>query len=85
MKVHESALEILYQKYSSKMMVVCSRYTSDEESAQELLQDGFIRVLENLYKLKCNINYEDYIRRIIVDIVIETYKKRVKSTQIVTE
>jgi RNA polymerase sigma-70 factor (ECF subfamily) len=62
MKVNESALEILYNKYSSKMMVVCSRYTSDEESAQELLQDGFIRVFENLNKLKSNINYEDYIR-----------------------
>lgn len=82
MKVNESALEILYNKYSSKMMVVCSRYTSDEESAQELLQDGFIRVFENVNKLKSNINYEDYIRRIIVDIVVETYKKSINSTHI---
>jgi hypothetical protein len=48
MKVHESALEILYQKYSSKMMVVCSRYTSDEESAQEIITRWIYKSLRKL-------------------------------------
>ena len=34
----------LYETYARKMMAVCLRYTNDRESAQDLLQDGFIKV-----------------------------------------
>ena len=38
----------LYEKYSRKMMGVCMRYASSYEEAQDILQDGFIKLFEKL-------------------------------------
>jgi RNA polymerase sigma-70 factor (ECF subfamily) len=39
LKGDETAFSALYHQFSSKMMVVCTRYSSDYESAQDLLQE----------------------------------------------
>jgi RNA polymerase sigma-70 factor (ECF subfamily) len=40
--------EQLFKQFYGKMMVVCLRYISDKDTAQEVLQEGFIKVFDKL-------------------------------------
>ena len=42
-----SARKELYELYAPAMMSVCARYVHDRETARDLLQDGFIKVLDH--------------------------------------
>jgi len=40
--------ELLYKQYCSSMMVLCKSYTKNEEDAVEVLQDGFLKVFQQI-------------------------------------
>lgn len=70
--------EALFKLFYSKMLTVCLRYTSDRDTAQELLQDGFIKVFEKLKKYEDNGSFEGWVRRIMVNTCIDYYRKSKK-------
>jgi RNA polymerase sigma-70 factor (ECF subfamily) len=70
--------ELLYQKYSSKMYGVCLRYSGNIEDANDLLQEGFIKIFKNLIKFRGEGSFEGWIRRIFVNTSIEHFRKKVK-------
>ncbi|MEP7251584.1 MAG: RNA polymerase sigma factor [Ginsengibacter sp.] len=70
--------EILYRKYSSKMYGVCLRYSGNAEDASDLLQEGFIKVYDNLKKFRAEGSFEGWMRRIFVNTSIEHFRKKVK-------
>ncbi|KAB2918580.1 sigma-70 family RNA polymerase sigma factor [Oscillatoria amoena NRMC-F 0135] len=65
----------LYSQYSKKMYGVCLRYASDPEAARDLLQDGFIKVFQNLAGFKGQGSFEGWIRRIMVNNALEMLRK----------
>jgi RNA polymerase sigma-70 factor (ECF subfamily) len=70
--------EILYYKYSPKMYSVCLRYSSNADDAQDLLQDGFIKVFKNLEKFRGEGSFEGWMRRIFVNTSIEQFRRKTK-------
>lgn len=70
--------ELLYRNYSSKMYGVCLRYSGNADDANDLLQEGFIKVFKNLSKFRSEGSFEGWIRRIFVNTSIEYYRKKVK-------
>ena len=38
----------LYERYSGALMAVCLRYVADRETAEDVLQDGFIRIFKSM-------------------------------------
>ncbi len=64
----------LYALHAKKMFGICLRYTENYEEAQDVLQDGFIKVFQNLSSYKGNGSLEGWIRRIIVNTAIEKYR-----------
>lgn len=70
--------ELLYQKYSSKMYGVCLRYSGNVEDANDLLQEGFIKIFKSLAKFRGEGSFEGWIRRIFVNTSIEHFRKKVK-------
>lgn len=60
----------LYDCFAAKMMGVCMRYAPDRATAQDLLQDGFIRVFDKLHKLREPQAVEAWIYRIMVSTCI---------------
>ena len=46
--------ELLYKTYSPKMYGVCLRYSGNPDDAQDILQEGFIKVFKNM-KYKMNL------------------------------
>ncbi|MGC4103052.1 RNA polymerase sigma factor [Ferruginibacter sp.] len=71
--------ELLYQRYSSKMYAVCLRYCKDAEDAQDLLQDGFVKVFKNLDRFRGEGSFEGWVRRIFVNTSIEHFRRAIKS------
>jgi RNA polymerase sigma factor (sigma-70 family) len=67
--------ELLYRKFSPKMFSVCLRYTSHEEEAQDILQEGFIKVFKNLHRYRHEGSFEGWVRRIFVNTAIEHYRR----------
>ena len=69
---------MLYDRFSSKMYGVCLRYAGNTEDANDILQEGFIKVYKNIGKFRKEGSFEGWIRRIFVNTAIEQFRKKVK-------
>lgn len=77
MKGDRKFQQVLYNMFSSKMFAVCLRYANDYNSAQDLLQEGFVKVFRNIEKFRSEGSFEGWVRRIFVNTAIEHYRKQV--------
>jgi len=65
----------LYRLLYSFLMSICRRYIRQEEKARELLNIGFCRMLINIDKYKPVAPFQYWARRIMVNVLINEYKK----------
>ena len=72
------AQESLYNTFSSKMLGVCYRFARNKEDAEDMLQEGFIKVYSQIHQFKNNGVLEGWIRRIMVHTCINALKKNKK-------
>ncbi|MDP4283580.1 MAG: RNA polymerase sigma factor [Bacteroidota bacterium] len=70
--------KVLYKKFAAKMYGICLRYAGNTEDANDILQDGFIKVFKNLSKFRGEGSFEGWVRRIFVNTSIEHFRKKVK-------
>ena len=70
-----AAQKALYVKYSSKMLSVCYRYAHNREDAEDMLQEGFIKVFGQIHTFQNRGAFEGWIRRIIIHTCINNLKK----------
>lgn len=68
--------ELLYLKYSRKMMGVCYRYTKSKVEAEDLLQDAFIRVFRKIGQFKFEGSLEGWIRKVVLSTVFDHLRKQ---------
>lgn len=69
------AQRLLYSMYASKMLGICKRYACDTEIAQDILQDGFIKVFDKIATYKGEGAFAGWIRRIFVNTSLEYLRK----------
>ena len=74
----EGALDELYKQYAPKLFAICLRYTKNKQEAEDLLHDGFIRILGHLKKFRHEGSFEGWMRRIIVTSAINYLRKAKK-------
>ena len=60
------------------MYGVCLRYVANADDANDILQEGFIKVYRNLDKFRREGSFEGWVRRIFVNTAIEQFRKKVK-------
>ncbi|RYY37464.1 MAG: sigma-70 family RNA polymerase sigma factor [Sphingobacteriaceae bacterium] len=77
------ACEMLYKQFAPKMLAVCLRYAVDRMEAEDMLQNGFIRVFNKLNDFRGEGSFEGWMRRIMVHSSIEYYRKHHKMLQVV--
>lgn len=65
----------LYNRYSPKMLSVCYRFAQNREDAEDMLQEGFIKVFTQIQSFQNKGAFEGWIRRIIVHTCINFLKK----------
>lgn len=69
----------LYRNCFDVLMGVCMRYERNREDATELLNMGFLKILTNLDKYKSDAPFEPWIKRIMINTIIDEYRKKNKS------
>jgi len=82
-KNNASAQEAFYNKFSPKMLGVCYRFAKNREDAEDMLQEGFIKIFTQLHQYRNEGALEGWIRRIIVHTCINILKKNKKFAETV--
>ena len=72
------AQRMLFEKFAPKMLGVCMRYAKNQDQANDVLQDGFIKVFTKLSKYSGNGSLEGWIRRIIVNTALDEIRRNAK-------
>jgi len=75
--------ELLYKLLASKMLGVCMRYAKDSFEAEDMLQMGFVKVFQKVTEFRGEGSFEGWIRRIMVNTAIETYRKSQRMMKVV--
>jgi len=65
----------LYKLTYSYLMSICMRYSKDKDTASESLNIGFLKILKNLSTYKSEIPFKSWIRRVMVNTLIDEYRK----------
>jgi len=68
--------EELYRRFSPRMYAVCLRYAGNAEEAQDILQEGFIKVFKKLDSFRSEGSFEGWVRRIFVNTAIEHFRRK---------
>lgn len=68
--------EGIYRRLYGTMMAVCMRYTKNVDQAHDILQEGFLKVFANIGKYGFEGSFEGWVRRIMVNTAIDTFRKK---------
>lgn len=77
-KNNAAAQEALYNRFSPRMLGVCYRFAKNREDAEDMLQEGFIKIFTQLHQYRSEGALEGWIRRIVVHTCINILKKNKK-------
>lgn len=78
------AQESLYRAMASKMFNVCLRYATSEEEAEDMLQNGFIKVFQCVHSFRGEGSFEGWLRRVFVNTAIEMVRRNRRIQQTVS-
>jgi len=76
--------ERLYKLLAPKMLGVCMRYAKDKDEAQDIMQEGFIKIYRNLHSFRNEGSLEGWMRHIMINTAINRYRKS-KNTVLVDD
>jgi RNA polymerase sigma-70 factor (ECF subfamily) len=65
----------LYKATYPYLMSICVRYTRNSDRAKEVLNIGFLKILTHLSKYNKEIPFKPWIRRVMINTLINEYKK----------
>ena len=74
-KKDRNAQKSLYEKFAAKMFGFCLRYSNSRADAQDLLQDGFIKVFDSIATLKEASQLEGWMSRIFINLAMSKFRK----------
>ncbi len=66
----------LYRKHSSYLYAVCLRYAKNKEDAEDVLQEGFLKIYHSLDHFKGNSNIKTWMQSIMINTAINHYRKK---------
>jgi RNA polymerase sigma-70 factor (ECF subfamily) len=70
--------DLLYTKYSGMLFGICLRYTKNRFEAEDVMQEGFVKIYKNIGMYSQNKSFEGWIRRIMINTAITNYRKNQK-------
>ena len=75
-KGERSMQKALYERYSRKMTVVCLRYSKTTAEAEDILQEGFVKVFQGIKNFRQESKLETWITRIMVNTALNQQRKK---------
>lgn len=78
---NQNAQSLLYKQFFGYSKSVCLRYSSNQEEAKEILNEGFLKVFNNLEKYLPELSFKAWLRTIMVNTAINYYRDNKKYNQ----
>lgn len=75
--------ELLYKQTAPKMFALCVRYAKDRMEAEDSLQMGYVKVFEKIKEYRGDGSFEGWMKRVMVNTAIESYRKNLRSLSVV--
>lgn len=72
------AQELLYRRFSSRLFGICLRYAGNKMEAEDILQEGFIRIFTNLHLFRSEGSLQGWLHRTMVNTAINYYHRNRK-------
>ena len=72
------AFSLLFENYAPVMLGVCMRYCKNRIDAEDVMQDGFIKVFGQIHKFRHEGSFEGWIKRIMINAAIDNYQSNLK-------
>ncbi len=69
------AQKALYQQFARKMMSVCMRYANSSDQAQDMLQDGFVKVYQKMDRYRGEGPLGGWIARTMVNTALDHLRR----------
>lgn len=77
LKGDRNSSKILFDQYSRKMMALCYRFARDRNEAEDILQEGFVRVFAKLDLYSGEGSFEAWMRRVIINTALKYRQKHI--------
>ena len=68
--------ELLYRRHAARLFAVCLQYSGNDDEARDILQEGFIKIYENLIHYKHEGSFEGWMHRIVVNTALEKFRSK---------
>lgn len=85
LKNNREAQKELYNTYKDKLFVLCLKYCANREDAQDVLQDAFVEIFQNISNFQNKGSFEGWIKKIAINQSITKYKKSIKNISMDTD
>ena len=63
---NRKAIKVIYDDFAGKAFVICLRYAKRREDAEDMLQEGFVKIFQNIKQFDFKGNFEGWMRRVMV-------------------
>ncbi len=70
------AQRTLYETYKVPLFRVCMRYAQDRSEAEDILQDGFIKIFADLAKYRGTGAFGGWMNRVMVNVALQHIRRR---------
>ncbi len=70
-----AAQECLYKTFSGRMLGLCSRYTDSTEEAEDIMQEGFIKIFGKIESFRNQGSLEGWMKRIMINTALDAFRK----------
>ena len=77
-KGKRKAYSRLFESYAPVMLGVCMRYCKNRNDAEDVMQDGFIKVFSQIHKFRFEGSFEGWMKRIMINAAIDNYQTNLK-------
>ncbi|MCW3115292.1 MAG: sigma-70 family polymerase sigma factor [Segetibacter sp.] len=81
-KGERKSQKALYDMYSSKMYSICLKYSKNQMDAEDILQEGFVKLFNNLQRFRGEGSFDGWVRRIFVNTAIEHIRRKSLNTTV---
>jgi RNA polymerase sigma-70 factor (ECF subfamily) len=72
------AQKALYERYASILLGVCIRYSGRRDEAEDILQDGLIKIYFNIKEFAGTGSFINWMKKIMVNTAITHYHRNLK-------
>lgn len=73
--------ELIYRQFAPKMYGICLRFAGNKMEADDILQEGFIKILTKLKDFRNEGSFEGWIRKTMINTAINYYRKNLRNSK----